>query len=147
MKSLLVILEMLGLALAVLDFIGLSSNVQHWIDKHRYRLYGWLDRKEHEKVAHSKPYALIIMVPSWILFAWFWYALVTKSSLTWPLYGSWMLVTIGPLLLLYVLLPILYNFLLLINRSGGKTVGTVGLSIAILSSIVQRVWAGDSACG
>lgn len=146
MQSLLVILEVLGLLLATLDLIGVSPKIQVLIDKYRYKYFKWLYLRGNEKVATKTLFVVCYSVPVWSLFAWFWYALLTKSPDAGQVFVWWAAVALGPLVLLFLLLPLVYNALLLINSSKSKTVGTIAFVAAVLSSVLQRVWLHAHPC-
>jgi hypothetical protein len=125
--NVLTILEGIGLVIALLDFKGWSKRLQSTIDTGQYKIFLWLRGKGHEKLADA--FAGFIGLPGMILFGWGLYALFFRSD--WSALGWWLLVTLGPILFLLVLLPILYNSFRLINRAESGVLGTIGLFVAL----------------
>jgi hypothetical protein len=140
MKILLQGLELLGLLIAAFDFFEISPRIQTWIDNKRYKYFVWLDDKGNEKFAYSNPIVGLLSLASAVLLVWFCYAAWTHAANALPLLGWFFVVGVGPFVLLFVLIPLLYNLLLIINRSRSKTVGSVAFGLALLSWGLQRWW-------
>jgi hypothetical protein len=147
MRIFLELLELLGLLIAALDFFEISPKIQDWIDKGRYKYFVWLDDKGNEKFAYSNPVVGILSLASSVLLVWFCYAAWTNSPTALPLLAWWLVAALGPFLTLFVLLPALYNVLLIINKSPSKTVGSFAFGLALFSWGLQRWWHAGHPCG
>jgi hypothetical protein len=145
MHPVLVILEVLGLLMAALEFFGLSPKVQAWIDKYRRKYFDWLYLKGHEKILGSTLFVLLVNIPAFVLLPWLLYAAITKSAVAGILALTLLAVITIPFAFFAIVLPLVYNLLLTIDKSKGKTIGTVGFALAIGSSIAQR-FASSQSC-
>jgi hypothetical protein len=139
-KITLEVLELLGLLIAGLDFLGISPKIQAWIDKRRRGYFFWLDAKGNEKIAFSNAFSGVISLASTVLLIWFCYASYTHDPAAPVILAWWFLVGVAPFLFLFVVLPSLYNLLLIINRSPSKTVGSFAFGLALVSWGLQRWW-------
>ena len=135
-SALLGFLEFSGLVLALLDFTGWAKLVQATIDEKRYKLFSWLHGKGNERLVEKLLW--FIGVPAWLLFGWGFYALITDLELALPIFAGFVIVSLGPLVLLFLLLPLFYNLLLTMNRPPSGTLGTIGLTVAFVSFVLQR---------
>ena len=136
-KTFLLLLEGLGLVIALLDYMGWSKRLQDKIDHYRYGLFFWLISRKHEKLAVKV--IQILWFPAFALSVAVVYGLFTGAI--WWIDASvlWLGITLAPLLALYVCLPLFYNFLLTINRPPSKTMGFIGLVVALSSFTLQRL--------
>ena len=136
-KAFLLFLEGVGLIVALLDFTGWSKRLQDGIDHYRFRFFFWLLNKKHEKL--SEKIIQILWFPAFALSVAITYGLFTGAI--WWLNASmlWLGITLVPLLMLYVGLPLIYNLLLTINRSPSKTMGFASLVVAVSSFVLQRI--------
>jgi hypothetical protein len=144
-KTSLAILEGLSLLTAFLDFTGWSQAIQKRVDKHRRRLFNWLYDKKHERLADA--IGKIVWFPAAVLAFAIAGAYFVGSRYLGVMIGGYVLLTIVPIVVLFLLLPMFYNFLLFINKPPSGTVGTVSVSIALASFVLQHLgWLGSAWC-
>jgi hypothetical protein len=129
-------LELLGLLTALLDFTGYSQHIQTRINARRYKFFRWLKNKGNERLADA--IGNKIWFPLFILSLVLFYALFTNAPYLGRVALLYYSLSIAPLILLFIVLPIFYNFLLLINKPPSGTVGTISLLIALGSFFLQR---------
>jgi len=136
-KTFLAILEGLSLLTAFLDFTGWSRKIERRVDKHRRRLFDWLYEKNNERLADA--IGKIVWFPAAVLAFAIAGAYFVGSEYLGVMMGGYALLIMVPLLVLLLLVPMFYNFLLFINKSPSGTVGTVSISIALTSFILQHL--------
>jgi hypothetical protein len=147
MRIFLELLELLGLLVAALEFFDITPKIQDWIDKWRKKFFQWLKGKGNERIAYNKTFVRIMSLVSFTLFAWLWYSIYTHSPMAISLYVWWAIIVGGPLLTLFILLPLLYDLLVIINRAPSKTVGFFSFGLALLSWGLQWWWHSGHPCG
>ncbi len=129
-----------------LDFLGISPKIQTWIDKRRRGYFFWLHAKGNEKIAFSNAVSGVLSLASSVLLVWFCYASYMHDPAAPVILGWWFLVGVAPFLFLLVVLPALYNLLLIINKAPSKTVGSFAFGLALVSWGLQRLWQHSHPC-
>lgn len=131
----LAILEGIGIVLALLDFTGGARKLKNFLDKIIfYTFLDWLLGKGHEKLFNKiAPYISGVAYALFILTIYAWFS---EWEYLPYLLGSSMFMFYIPAIVIFIGIPIIYNFLRLISLPPSGIVGTLSLVTALGSLVL-----------